>query len=193
MGSGVTFLEGFKKAGLLNAVGVIGDSTFVHSGITGLINMSYNKAKGLLIIVDNGTTAMTGNQPHPATGKTVKGEDTRKLILEDICKAAGAENVDVINPNRIREFESLVRKRMAEDKLSVIISRYPCRLIEKSREAAPVYTKELCKKCGVCLSTNCPSLEKTADDYITINQDICAGCNLCVEACYFGALKKHGG
>ncbi|MFA5424210.1 MAG: thiamine pyrophosphate-dependent enzyme [Phycisphaerae bacterium] len=133
MGAGVTFNEGLRKAASSKRkiVGVVGDSTFVHSGITGLINAAYNKAKGVIFILDNSTTAMTGGQQHPATGLTIRNEPTKKLILEDLCRVCGADNVDVIDPTNRNEFEELVQKRVAEDKLSVIISRYPCKLIKK--------------------------------------------------------------
>jgi indolepyruvate ferredoxin oxidoreductase alpha subunit len=188
MGAGITFFEGIKKALKKNVVGVIGDSTFVHTGIPGLINLAYNKTKGLIIILDNSTTAMTGNQPHPATGFTIKGEPTKKLILENLCKVCGADNVDIVNPRNTKDLEELIRKRINEDALSVIIARYPCVLIEKKKDKAPLYKKENCKKCYVCLSIDCPALTKSADDFININEELCAGCNLCIETCNFGAL-----
>jgi len=191
MGSSVTFLEGFRRAGVNNSAAVIGDSTFVHSGIPGLINAAYNKSKGLIIIVDNATTAMTGNQPHPATGFTAKGEPTKRLSLEDICKVSGADNVDVVNPYQLKEFEELVKKRIKEEALSVIISRFPCRLIERKRDASAIYNRELCTRCGLCLTINCPAIEKTEDGYIAINKIICTGCNLCTQVCPCGALKKN--
>ena len=110
---------------------VVGDSTFVHSGITGLINAAYNKAKGIIIILDNSTTAMTGGQQHPATGLTIRNEPTKKLILEDLCKSCGADFVDVVDPKNRKEFEELVKKGINQDALSVIISRHPCRLLRR--------------------------------------------------------------
>jgi indolepyruvate ferredoxin oxidoreductase alpha subunit len=190
MGSAVTFLEGFKKGLGKNVVGVIGDSTFVHSGITGLINLAYNQAKGVLIIMDNATTGMTGNQPHPATGITIKGTPTKKLILEDICRASGADNVDVLDPHNLKELEDLIKRRIDENALSVIISRFPCRLIEKRKAAPPAYNKAVCKKCYACLAINCPAIEKTSDGFIKINNDFCVGCNLCVKVCRFRALAN---
>ncbi len=130
MGSGITLFEGFKKALGKDVVGVIGDSTFVHTGIPGLINLKYNNTKGLVMILDNSTTAMTGNQPHPAVGKNIKGEDTHMLDLEKICLACGADNVDVIESYSTHALESKILERVNEDKLSVIIARYPCRLIK---------------------------------------------------------------
>ncbi len=130
MGAGVTFFEGlshvFKDK---KVVGVIGDSTFVHSGITGLINAAYNKAKGVVIILDNAITAMTGGQPHPAVGTTIRNKPTKKLILEDLCRVAGADHVDVIDPTDLKGLEQLLRQRIDEDALSVVIVRKPCILL----------------------------------------------------------------
>lgn len=192
MGSGVTFFEGWRKALGKKVVGVIGDSTFVHMGIPGLINASYNQAKGLIIILDNGTTAMTGNQPHPATGITIKGEPTKRLSLEEICRASGADNVDVVNPYNVKELETLVKKRIDEDALSVIIAQAPCVLLERRRAVVPEFKKEECKKCYICLSIDCPAIYKTEEGYIAIKREWCTGCNLCVEVCPFGALIKSG-
>jgi indolepyruvate ferredoxin oxidoreductase, alpha subunit len=136
MGTGVTFFEGLSRSVKgKKVVGVIGDSTFVHSGITGLINAAYNKVKGLIIILDNSTTAMTGGQPHPATGVTIKNEPTKKLVLEDICRASGADIVDVIDPVRMNEFKDLLMRRLHEEQLSVIIVRKPCILYLKKMRA----------------------------------------------------------
>ena len=189
MGSGITFFEGLRKAVGKSVVGVIGDSTFVHSGITGLINLAYNGTKGLVMILDNGTTAMTGSQPHPATGQTIRGAQTSRLVLEDLCEACGADNVDVVNPFHAKALEALVKSRMEEEKLSVIICRFPCRLIDRSTAPAPRYTKEKCKKCYICLALNCPALTKDDNGDVVLNADQCTGCNLCTEACVFEAIK----
>ncbi len=132
MGAGVTWHEGWRKgAPNKKIVGVVGDSTFVHSGVTGLINAVYNRAKGVVLILDNSTTAMTGGQQHPATGLTIRNEPTKQLILEDLCRACGVDNVDVIDPMNVKQFDALLKKRVNEDALSVIISRRPCRLIKR--------------------------------------------------------------
>ncbi len=132
MGAGVTWHEGWRKgAPNKKIVGVVGDSTFVHSGVTGLINAVYNQAKGVVLILDNSTTAMTGGQQHPATGLTIRNEPTKQLILEDLCRACGVDNVDVIDPMNVKQFDALLKKRVNEDALSVIISRRPCRLIKR--------------------------------------------------------------
>jgi indolepyruvate ferredoxin oxidoreductase alpha subunit len=189
MGSGVTLQEGFRRVmpdGKI--VGVLGDSTFVHSGITGLINAVYNKAKGIIIILDNSTTAMTGGQNHPATGKTIREEPTSQLVLEDICKACGVKNVDVIDPKQTRELDALLKKRLAEDTLSVIITRRPCKLFDRTRLPNPVYAKDKCKTCGLCFNIDCPALVKTAEGFVEINTALCAGCNLCTQVCPTDAL-----
>ena len=132
MGAGVTFNEGWRKgAPDKKIVGVVGDSTFVHSGVTGLINAAYNKAKGVIMILDNSTTAMTGGQQHPATGLTIRNEPTKKLVLEDLCRACGADNVDVVDPKNMDEFRKILNQRVNEDALSVIISRHPCKLLRR--------------------------------------------------------------
>ena len=193
MGAGITVHEGLRRAHPdQKIIGVIGDSTFIHSGITGLINAVYNNMKGLIIILDNSTTAMTGGQNHPGTGQTITGQKAPRLLLEEICKSCGVTNVDVLTPFKFKELESLIRQRLAEDALSVIIAREPCRLIERRRSPAPEYVQSKCKKCGLCLSIDCPGVVKTEDGYITIDQETCAGCNLCVEICSPKALRQHG-
>ncbi|MCX5657704.1 MAG: indolepyruvate ferredoxin oxidoreductase subunit alpha [Candidatus Omnitrophica bacterium] len=191
MGSGITFSEGFRKALGKNVVGVIGDSTFIHSGIPGLINLAYNKTKGLVVILDNGTTAMTGGQPHPATGKTIRGEETKKMSLEQICLACGADTVDVIDPHKIKELEKIIKEKLNSETLSVIIARSPCKAISKDKSAASLYQKEKCKKCFMCLAIDCPAIKKTEDGFIRVDEHICAGCNLCVEVCAFNSLVKN--
>jgi indolepyruvate ferredoxin oxidoreductase alpha subunit len=191
MGAAVTFHEGFRRVmpdGKI--VGVLGDSTFVHSGITGLINAAYNRMKGLIIILDNSTTAMTGGQNHPATGKTIRDVQTRRLSLEEICTASGAENVDVIDPKNIRQLDALVKQRLTGQALSVIIARRPCKLIDRDRQPMPVYETEKCTTCGLCFGIDCPALVKKDDGHVEINSALCAGCYLCTDICPAGALKK---
>lgn len=192
MGSGITIHEGLRRAHPeRKIVGVIGDSTFIHSGITGLINAVYNKVKGVIMILDNATTAMTGGQNHPATGATISGENAPKLILENLVKACGVDNVDILSPYKIQDMEALIDKRLSENALSVIIAREPCRLIEKNRQPAPTYEIDKCKKCGICLTIDCPGISKNDDGTVSIDRDLCVGCNLCVEVCPPKALKAQ--
>ena len=193
MGASVTFQEGFRRAMPGRKIaGVIGDSTFVHSGITGLINAVYNKAKGLIIILDNSTTAMTGGQNHPATGKTITDQPTRKLVLEELCKTCGVDHVDVVSPYDFKNLEALIKQRLAEDVLSVIIARAPCRLIDRDSRPAPAYDKDKCKTCGICLSVDCPAIREAEGGYIEIDRASCIGCYLCAEVCPPGALSRPG-
>lgn len=142
MGASIPFAEAFSKAlPDKKVVGVIGDSTFFHSGITGLINANYNKAKGLLLILDNSTTAMTGSQPHPGTGWTIKGEKTKKVDIQELCKVCGADTVDQITPNKEAELRELIEKRLSEDNYSVIIVKSACKLIRDPRKVLEGYKK----------------------------------------------------
>ncbi len=191
MGSGITIHEGFRRilpGGKI--VGVLGDSTFVHSGITGLINAVYNRTKGLIVILDNSTTAMTGGQNHPATGATIRNEQTHALSLEAMCAACGVDNVDVVDPKDRGRLDALVKQRLAQNALSVIIARMPCKLFDRGKNAPPDYDSVACKACGLCFGIDCPALVKTEDGRVDINKSLCAGCYLCAEACPAGALKR---
>jgi indolepyruvate ferredoxin oxidoreductase, alpha subunit len=190
MGASITVFESMSKIlGHKKVVGIIGDSTFVHSGITGLVNAAYNKAKGLLIISDNGTTAMTGSQPNPSTGFTAKGEQTKKLSLEQICTAAGADVVEAINAFD-NNLQNKIKELMEKDALSVLIVRFPCRVFDRTKFPAPEFNKEKCTKCGACLQIDCPAIYKADDGSINLDKFLCAGCNVCVSACKFGALTE---
>ena len=190
MGAGVTVHEGFRRAQVHGGrvVGVVGDSTFVHSGITGLINAVYNRVKGVLLILDNGTTAMTGAQHHPATGKTIRDEPTAKLVLEDLCRACGADNVDVVDAKDTGEFRRTLEQRLAEDALTVIIARSPCWQLARTRNAPPEFRREQCQQCYECLEIDCPALTKAEDGMVQIDPTRCTGCNLCVDRCAYEAL-----
>jgi indolepyruvate ferredoxin oxidoreductase alpha subunit len=193
MGAGITVHEGLQRSvGDKKIAGVVGDSTFIHSGITGLINAAYNGVNGLIIILDNSTTAMTGGQNHPATGKTIHGRETKQLKLEEICSACGADTVDVIDPLQYKELFDLISMRAAEENLSVIIARFPCRLMDRNSRPAPLYNEDLCRSCGLCLKIDCPAVLEREDGKISIDTSTCVGCYLCVEVCPFDALTKGG-
>jgi indolepyruvate ferredoxin oxidoreductase alpha subunit len=188
MGASVTVFESMSKIlGHGKVAGIIGDSTFVHSGITGLINAAYNKTKGLLIISDNATTAMTGSQPNPSTGVTAKGEHTKKLSLEQICIAAGADAVEVVNAFD-KNLQNKIKELMEKDALSVLIVRFPCRVLDRTKFPAPEFNKEKCVKCGACLQIDCPAIYTSEDGAFSLDAFLCAGCNVCVSACKFEAL-----
>ncbi|MDR2425781.1 MAG: 4Fe-4S binding protein [Endomicrobium sp.] len=189
MGASVTIMESLSKyLGHDKVVGVIGDSTFVHSGITGLVDAAYNQAKGLLIILDNSNTAMTGSQPNPSTGVNAKGKPTKKLILEEICKAAGADIVETINAFD-KNLQNKIKELMSKESLCVLIARFPCRMIERGKMVAPVFNKDKCIVCGACLQIDCPAIYKNMEGKITHDAFLCTGCNVCASACKFNALQ----
>ena len=190
MGAGITVHEGFRRAMPDNnrIIGVVGDSTFVHSGITGLINAVYNGVHGVLLILDNATTAMTGAQHHPATGKTIREQATHRLVLEDLCRACGVMQVDVVDAKDVVLFRQTLKQRLHEEALSVIIARSPCWQLGRERQAPPDFHPELCQQCYECLEIDCPALSKTEDGLIAIDPARCTGCNLCVDRCAYEAL-----
>jgi indolepyruvate ferredoxin oxidoreductase alpha subunit len=191
MGASVTIMSSFSKVlGHDKVVGFIGDSTFVHSGITGLVDAAYNNTKGLLIISDNSNTAMTGSQPNPSTGVDAKGQKTKQLILEDICKAAGADIVEVINPFN-EHLQNKIQELMNKDALSVLIARFPCRMKERNKAFVPEFNSEKCVNCGACIQIDCPAIYKNENGKITHDDFLCNGCNVCANACKFGALVKR--
>ncbi len=194
MGASISSLHGIEKAKgkdfIKNWVAVIGDSTFMHTGINSLINMIYNKGTGTVMILDNSTTGMTGHQDHAATGKTLKGEATYMVDLEELCKAVGVKNVYVVNAFDVQTLEKTVKEATALEEVAVIITKAPCVLLSK----APVKKQyridsEVCKKCGMCLKPGCPSITKKENGTIAINDTMCNGCGLCETACKFGAIR----
>lgn len=190
MGASITMAHGFKKADkTYKNIAVIGDSTFVHSGITGLINAIYNQSNITVIILDNSTTGMTGHQDHPATGKTLKGEITAKLDLASLCKACGVEKVDTVDAYDLENVEKLIKEGMSSDKVSVIIAKRPCALLSKGIK--PLCVIEDCKNCNMCLKLGCPALVK-GEKGVKIDSALCVGCNLCIKVCPFGAIKESG-
>ncbi len=173
-----------------NVVAVIGDSTFVHSGITGLVNMAYNKSKGTVIILDNDTTAMTGRQENPGTGRTLMGEETTRLNFFDLAKALGIEYVKEVDPYDLNALESVIDEAVNLDKLAVIITNQPCLLLRREREPrkAEVDT-DLCIGCKLCLRLGCPAISMSPDDEkAMIDPMLCSGCMVCAEICTSEAI-----
>jgi len=145
----------------------------------------------VVIIMDNSITAMTGGQQNPATGVRLQGGLTKKLSLEKICAAAGADYVDVIDPYDIEGFGKLLKIRLGQDNLSVIITRYPCKMIDRSRGPAVWINDAKCKKCRQCLLLDCPAIIEE-DGRISINEALCVGCGLCRKVCKFNAISPGG-
>ena len=189
MGASIGMSHGFQKAmdGKSNSVAVIGDSTFIHSGITGLVNAVYNQSGITLIILDNSTTGMTGHQQHPATGKNLKGEPAPALDLVRLCQAIGVAKVDVVDAYDLPEVERLVREDIASPDVCVIIARRQCELLKKGDK--PLCHIDGCKNCGRCLKLGCPALVK-GENGVVIDTSLCVGCGLCVDVCPFKAIQK---
>lgn len=190
MGASIGMAIGFDKADPevhKHSVAVIGDSTFIHSGITGLIDAVYNKAPITVIILDNRTTGMTGHQNHPATGKTIKNEPTYELDLAEVCRAVGVPNVRTVDPGDLGEMERAVKEELAKDEVSVIIAKKPCVLLTKKLYNG-FRVNGLCKKCKACLKLGCPAIVNGKDG-ITIDVSLCTECGLCKGVCKFGAIE----
>lgn len=196
MGASISTLHGMEKAKgpeyVKNWVAVIGDSTFMHTGVNSLMNMVYNQATGTVLILDNHTTGMTGHQDHAGTGKTLKGDIVASIDVEALCRAMGVPNVTVANAMRQDELLTVLREETAKDELSVIIARYPCALLSK-KKAAEAYriNPDKCRKCGMCMKPGCPALTKKPDGSICIDDTMCNGCGLCEQLCKFGAMEKE--
>lgn len=196
MGASVSAAHGMEKARGKEfgkkTVAVIGDSTFIHSGITGLIDIVYNKGNSTVIILDNSITGMTGHQHNPTTGYTIKGEPTRQVDLVKLAKAVGVERVRVADPFDIVEFEKVVKEEIEAEEPSVIISQRPCALLKSVKyEGAQRIRQEKCKKCKLCLSIGCPAIVDMGGT-IEINEALCLGCKLCSRVCRFEAIEKAG-
>lgn len=204
MGASVGMAHGMSKAlkekGKGKVVGVIGDSTFVHSGITPLLNMAYNKSDALIIICDNSTTAMTGMQEHPATGYTLLGEQTKELNLKHLVSALGIENIKVVDPYNLKETREAIKEELANDGPSVIISQRGCVLFKRknySTQAPLKVDAEKCTGCKVCLGLGCPAIswkkiepkEGSKQQGISvIDEGLCTGCGICAQVCKFEAI-----
>lgn len=192
MGASITMAHGFEKAtgDSRNTVAVLGDSTFFHSGITGLINMSYNESKGTVIILDNRITGMTGHQDNPASGKNAKGEIAPAINIEALVKACGVNNISVVDPFNIKELEKVVKRETSRDELSVIITRRPCALIVK-QPGIPSIITDRCKNCRMCMKIGCPAIE-IKDGRPFVAEERCVGCGLCMNVCPFDAIDSTG-
>ena len=193
MGSSISTLHGMEKAKgkeyIKNWVAVIGDSTFLHTGVNSLMNMVYNQATGTVMILDNSTTGMTGHQDHAATGKSLMGDPTYAIDIPGLCRAMGIKNVVEVNAFDIETLEKTIREEVAKDEVSVIITKSPCVLL--SKEKKPLYTahSDKCKKCGMCMKPGCPAMTKNADGTVYIDDTMCTGCGLCEKLCKFNAIE----
>jgi indolepyruvate ferredoxin oxidoreductase alpha subunit len=192
MGASCSGLHGFNKAmgeaGESNSVGVIGDSTFIHSGMTGITDISYNMSNSTVIILDNSITGMTGHQQNPTTGKNLRGEPAGKVDLEALCKALGFNRVRVVDPYDLKAVEVAVTEELAAKEPSIIISRRPCVMIKGTVHKPPISVDESkCVGCKQCMSIGCPAIA-VKDKKAHIDPTLCIGCNVCSQMCKFGAI-----
>ena len=194
MGASVSAEHGFNvalgKASQNKTVSVIGDSTFVHSGMTSLANIAYNQSASTVIILDNSITGMTGHQQNPTTGYNIKGDPAGKIDLEALCHAMGINRVRVVDPYDLAACDKAVREELAVDEPSVIISRRPCVLLKSVKTAPPLRVDtEKCRGCKACMKMGCPSIS-IRDGKAVIDDTLCVGCGVCQQLCHFDALVR---
>ncbi len=194
MGASVSAAHGMAKAQGADfnkkLVSVIGDSTFMHSGITGLVDIVYNKGNNTVIILDNSITGMTGHQENPTTGRTIRGEATKQVDLIELCKAVGIDRVTVADPFDIKKFEEVVKAEVNADEPSVIIAQRPCALLKTVKYSGTCKITDKCKNCKMCMKLGCPAIT-LKDGKVVIDATQCNGCGLCINVCPFGAIEKE--
>lgn len=199
MGASITAGHGMYKAFEHNGVeghkifSVIGDSTFFHSGVTGLMDVVYNKGNSTVIIADNRITGMTGHQENPGTGRTLKGEETVEIDVTKICKALGVSKVVEVNPLNLEEMEAAIKEAANTDETMVIVTKWPCALLKDQPKPKELYRidEEKCKKCKACLKVGCPAIFNL-EGKIQIDDTMCNGCGFCAQVCRFDAIEKVG-
>jgi len=195
MGASIGMAHGMEKARGRDfgrkLVAVIGDSTFIHSGITGLIDVVYNQGNSTVVILDNSTTGMTGHQDHPGTGCTLKGSEVPPLDLVKLIEAIGIKHIRVVDPFELDQVEKVLREEVQRDEPSVVIMQRSCALLNKSVKPPVEIDLDLCRKCNACLRLGCPAIQKKQDAMV-IDLALCNGCGLCIGVCRFNAIRRTG-
>ncbi len=194
MGASVSAAHGMAKVQgkdfTKKLVSVIGDSTFMHSGITGLVDIVYNQGINTVIILDNSITGMTGHQDNPTTGKTIRGEATRQVDLIKLCQGVGIDHIVVADPFDVKHFEEVVKTETAREEPSVIIAQRPCALLKTVKYTGHCVITEDCRRCKLCMKLGCPAISLEGDS-VRIDTTQCNGCGLCTGVCPFGAIRKE--
>ena len=193
MGASCSGLHGFNlamgKAGEKHSVGIIGDSTFMHSGMTGICDISYNMTNSTVIILDNSITGMTGHQQNPTTGKNLRGEPAGKVNLEALCRALGFNRVRVVDPYNLQECDTVLKEELEAEEPSIIISRRPCVMIKGTVHRPPLKPEvDKCVGCKACMQIGCPAIS-VRDKKVVIDETLCIDCGVCSQMCKFGALN----
>ena len=194
MGASVSGIHGFNKANEgsteSKTVAVIGDSTFMHSGVTGLINIAYNGSNSTVIILDNSITGMTGHQQNPTTGYNLKGDPCAKIDLEALCKSVGIKSVRVVDPYNLKECDTVIKEELLKPEPSVIISRRPCALLKYVKHAGPIAANtEKCVGCKMCMQIGCPAVSME-NGKVKIDNTLCTGCGVCSQMCKFDVFAS---
>ena len=194
MGASVSAVHGFNKAmgadGEGKSVGIIGDSTFMHSGMTGLANIAYNQSNSTVIILDNSITGMTGHQQNPTTGYNIKGDPAGKIDLEALCIAMGIDRVVVTDPYDLKEFDRVLKEELAAEEPSVIIARRPCALLKYVKHNTPLTVNtDKCTGCGACMRIGCPAISMK-EGKACVDKTLCVGCDVCMQMCHFDSFER---
>ena len=194
MGASIGMAHGLELSGGEERpiVGVIGDSTFAHSGLTGLVNTAYNQGSTTVVILDNRITAMTGRQDNPVTGRTLMGEDTYEMDLEAMAYACGAASVVTVDPHDLAATEAVLREEVAKEGLSVVVAKAPCALLLTGERSPYAVDEALCTACGACIRLGCPAISLAEADKAVIDLSQCVGCTQCVAVCKFDAIEPAG-
>lgn len=196
MGASIGMAHGMRLSGgdvgRRPIVGVIGDSTFAHSGITGLAHMAYNSGVGTILVLDNRITAMTGHQGNPLMGRTLMGEQTVEVDIEALCSALGIDDVTIVDPHDLAETERVLRDKVAKDALSVVVFRSPCALLIPAEEDRYAVDDDSCTACGLCIKLGCPAIGTAEGGKAAIDVSLCTGCGDCVQVCRFDAIVGVG-
>jgi len=195
MGASIGMAHGFEKAGATGGqpvVAVLGDSTFAHSGLTGLLDVVWNGGASTVIVLDNRITAMTGHQDNPFTGRTLSGAPAREVDIEAVCRALGVTDVRTVNPNLLKPTRKAIEDAVAAPEPSVVIAKAPCALLNKEYADPYSIDEEACTACGECIRLGCPAISRGEDSKAVIDVSVCVGCRQCVQVCKYGAIQRSG-
>jgi indolepyruvate ferredoxin oxidoreductase alpha subunit len=196
MGASIGMAHGFALAGEgatdRPVVAVLGDSTFAHSGLTGLMDAVYNGGSETIVVLDNRITAMTGHQDNPFTGRTLSGATAPEIDIEAVVRALGVQDVQTVDPNLFRPTEKALRRAVEHPGVSVVIAKAPCALLSRDRPDPFGVDEAACTACGLCINLGCPAISRDNNSRAFIDIEACVGCRQCVQVCRYGAIVRTG-